>query len=169
MRSESGRRRGCAPSCDLRSLPSWFHDAERITFQEAMCRPFQSGRARNPVPAIPVGAWMIRSAREPESEVAADPGKMIHEGVTNGLSEADQAMQAGVHLLIVDLFPATARDPHGIHRAIWGEDREGNCAPGRRAAHPPLVRRSARSRGHPRARRRGRWLARHAPFLSTEI
>ena len=44
------------------------------------------------------------------------------------VSKADQAMQAGVHLLIVDLFPPTARDPHGIHRAIWGEDREGSFA-----------------------------------------
>src|SRR4051794_19472897 len=44
------------------------------------------------------------------------------------ISKADQAMQAGVHLLIVDLFPPTAREPQGIHRAIWGEDREGNFA-----------------------------------------
>lgn len=27
----------------------------------------------------------------------------------------------GVHLLIVDLFPPTARDPHGMHAAIWSE------------------------------------------------
>lgn len=30
-------------------------------------------------------------------------------------------LRAGVHLLIVDLFPPTRRDPHGIHRAIWDE------------------------------------------------
>src|SRR5262249_11343288 len=33
-----------------------------------------------------------------------------------------------IHLLIVDLFPPTARDPEGIHRAIWGTDREGDFA-----------------------------------------
>src|SRR5262249_51880655 len=40
----------------------------------------------------------------------------------------DQALLAGVHLLIVDLFPPTPRDPQGIHRAIWGEGREGDFA-----------------------------------------
>lgn len=28
-------------------------------------------------------------------------------------------LRAGVHLLVVDLFPPTARDPNGIHDAIW--------------------------------------------------
>lgn len=27
----------------------------------------------------------------------------------------------GVHLLVIDLFPPTKRDPHGIHKAIWDE------------------------------------------------
>ncbi len=30
-------------------------------------------------------------------------------------------MRAGVHLLLVDLFPPTARDPFGIHKAVWDE------------------------------------------------
>jgi hypothetical protein len=44
------------------------------------------------------------------------------------VQKADQALLAGVHLLIVDLFPPTPRDPEGIHRAIWGEGREGDFA-----------------------------------------
>jgi hypothetical protein len=44
------------------------------------------------------------------------------------VQKADQALLAGIHLLIVDLFPPTVRDPWGIHRAIWGEDREGDFA-----------------------------------------
>jgi hypothetical protein len=27
----------------------------------------------------------------------------------------------GVHLLIIDLFPPSKRDPQGIHKAIWDE------------------------------------------------
>jgi Protein of unknown function (DUF4058) len=42
--------------------------------------------------------------------------------------KAEQALLAGIHLLIVDLFPPTPRDPEGIHRAIWGEGREGDFA-----------------------------------------
>ncbi len=35
------------------------------------------------------------------------------------------AMQQGVHVLVLDLFPPTARDPAGIHQAIWDQfDRE---------------------------------------------
>jgi hypothetical protein len=30
-------------------------------------------------------------------------------------------IRAGVHLLVIDLFPPTKRDPFGIHRAIWDE------------------------------------------------
>jgi hypothetical protein len=27
----------------------------------------------------------------------------------------------GIHLLVIDLFPPTKRDPQGIHKAIWDE------------------------------------------------
>ena len=30
----------------------------------------------------------------------------------------------GVHLLVIDLFPPTKRDPQGIHKAIWDEFTE---------------------------------------------
>ena len=32
-----------------------------------------------------------------------------------------QFLQAGVHVLIVDLFPPTTRDPQGLHKLIWDE------------------------------------------------
>jgi hypothetical protein len=30
-------------------------------------------------------------------------------------------LKAGIHVLIIDLFPPTPRDPFGIHKAIWDE------------------------------------------------
>lgn len=30
-------------------------------------------------------------------------------------------IQQGIHVLIIDLFPPTRRDPHGLHKAIWDE------------------------------------------------
>ncbi len=30
-------------------------------------------------------------------------------------------LRAGIHVLIVDLFPPTPRDPFGIHKAVWDE------------------------------------------------
>jgi hypothetical protein len=44
------------------------------------------------------------------------------------VQKANQALLAGIHLVIIDLFPPSKRDPYGIHRAIWGEDREGDFA-----------------------------------------
>jgi hypothetical protein len=37
-------------------------------------------------------------------------------------------MRQGVHLLIVDLFPPSPRDPFGIHKAIWDEIHEEDFA-----------------------------------------
>ena len=34
------------------------------------------------------------------------------------------AITRGVHLLIVDLFPPSKRDPQGVHKAIWDRIRE---------------------------------------------
>ena len=47
---------------------------------------------------------------------------------TNGLKafvrKAGKLLRRGVHLLIVDLFPPSVRDPHGIHKAIWDQFKE---------------------------------------------
>jgi len=37
-------------------------------------------------------------------------------------------LRAGIHMLIVDLFPPTPRDPFGIHKAIWDEFEEEDFA-----------------------------------------
>ncbi len=37
------------------------------------------------------------------------------------LEKASLFIQAGVHLLVIDLFPPTVRDPYGMHKAIWDE------------------------------------------------
>jgi hypothetical protein len=37
------------------------------------------------------------------------------------VEKATEALGRGYHLLIVDLFPPTPRDPQGIHAAIWSE------------------------------------------------
>jgi hypothetical protein len=37
------------------------------------------------------------------------------------LDKSLEFIRSGVHLLVVDLFPPTRRDPFGIHREIWDE------------------------------------------------
>lgn len=61
--------------------------------------------------------------------------EIVSPGNKNGQTEfaafvqkADEALLSGIHLLIVDLFPPTVRDPQGIHRAIWGKEGDGDFA-----------------------------------------
>jgi hypothetical protein len=37
-------------------------------------------------------------------------------------------LRAGIHVLVIDLFPRTARDPNGIHKRIWDEIEERDFA-----------------------------------------
>ena len=38
-------------------------------------------------------------------------------------------IQQGVHVLVLDLFPPTPRDPRGIHKAIWDEFEDEDFTP----------------------------------------
>jgi len=40
------------------------------------------------------------------------------------VEKASALIGYGVHLLVIDLFPPTKRDPQGIHKAIWDEFAE---------------------------------------------
>jgi hypothetical protein len=61
-------------------------------------------------------------------EIVSPGNKNSQTELSAFVRKADQALLAGVHLLIVDLFAPSSRDPQGIHRAIWGEGRQGDFA-----------------------------------------
>lgn len=54
-------------------------------------------------------------------EIVSPGNKSSQNGMREFLRKTTDLLGQGIHLLVVDLFPPTARDPHGIHRAIWGE------------------------------------------------
>jgi hypothetical protein len=57
------------------------------------------------------------------------PGNKGSEGaIASFVRKAKEVLARDIHLLIVDLFPPTPRDPHGIHRLLWEEGREGDFA-----------------------------------------
>jgi hypothetical protein len=68
--------------------------------------------------------------RHPDGEVVAvveivSPGnKESRHAVRAFARKAVELLQAGVHLLIVDLFPPSRRDPQGIHKVIWDRLRD---------------------------------------------
>ncbi len=65
------------------------------------------------------------TVRHPDGDVVAvieivSPGnKDSRHAIRAFARKAVEFLQAGVHLLIVDLFPPGRRDPQGIHKVIW--------------------------------------------------
>src|SRR5438128_9803329 len=55
-------------------------------------------------------------------EILSPGNKNNQNGLNSFVRKAHEALAAGIHLLLVDLFPPSSRDPQGIHRAVWGED-----------------------------------------------
>lgn len=68
--------------------------------------------------------------RHPDGEVVAvieivSPGnKDSRHAVRSFARKAVEFLHAGVHLLIVDLFPPSKRDPQGVHKLIWDRIRD---------------------------------------------
>jgi hypothetical protein len=68
--------------------------------------------------------------RHPDGDVVAvleivSPGnKESGHAVRSFARKAVEFLEAGVHLLIVDLFPPGPRDPQGMHKVIWDRLRE---------------------------------------------
>jgi len=55
-------------------------------------------------------------------EIVSPGNKGSQNGLNSFVRKAREMLAAGIHLLVMDLFPPTDRDPSGIHRAIWGLD-----------------------------------------------
>jgi hypothetical protein len=52
-------------------------------------------------------------------EIASKGNKSGRKAFDDFICESAEFISHRVHLLVLDLYPATARDPHGIHGAIW--------------------------------------------------
>jgi hypothetical protein len=61
-------------------------------------------------------------------EIVSPGNKSDQNGLSAFGSKAQEALAAGIHLLIIDLFPPTPRDPQGIHPVVWGGDRGAGYA-----------------------------------------
>jgi len=54
-------------------------------------------------------------------ELVSPGNKSNRHGIRAVVSKALDSLERGYHLLIVDLFPPTPRDPSGLHGLIWDE------------------------------------------------
>ncbi len=54
-------------------------------------------------------------------EIVSPGNKNNRTALTSFVRKASDLIWQGIHLLVVDLFPPSERDPQGIHKAIWEE------------------------------------------------
>lgn len=54
-------------------------------------------------------------------EIVSPGNKGSRAAVRSFVEKAVEFLRAGVHLLVIDLFPPTPRDPQGLHKAVWDE------------------------------------------------
>lgn len=54
-------------------------------------------------------------------EIVSPGNKSNQNRFQSFVGKAAEALSLGYHLLVIDLFPRTTRDPDGIHAAIWRE------------------------------------------------
>jgi hypothetical protein len=67
-------------------------------------------------------------------EIVSPGNKSSRQSRAAFVEKAVEMIRGGVHQVIVDLFPASSRDPQGIHKAIWDEiiDNDFALPPDRR-------------------------------------
>jgi hypothetical protein len=54
-------------------------------------------------------------------EIVSPGNKGSRRALQSFVDKAIELLDAGIHLLVIDLFPPGPRDPQGIHGAIWSE------------------------------------------------
>jgi hypothetical protein len=54
-------------------------------------------------------------------EIVSPGNKSSRHGLRAFVEKAVEFLRAGIHLVVLDLFPPGPRDPQGIHKAIWDE------------------------------------------------
>jgi Protein of unknown function (DUF4058) len=54
-------------------------------------------------------------------EIVSPGNKDRKSALREFVTKSVQFIDRGIHLLVVDLFPPSSRDPFGIHKAIWDE------------------------------------------------
>lgn len=54
-------------------------------------------------------------------EIVSPGNKSSRSALRSFVEKTIEFLRQGVHVLVVDLFPPSARDPQGIHKVIWDE------------------------------------------------
>jgi len=60
-------------------------------------------------------------------EIVSPGNKASTSAFRSFVQKTSDLIMQGVHLLVIDLFPPSKRDPQGVHKAIWDEIKEEEC------------------------------------------
>lgn len=72
-------------------------------------------------------------------EIVSPGNKDSRHSLRAFVQKAAEFLRNGIHLLIVDLFPPSERDPQGIHKAIWDEIASEPCPTPQSQRNTPLT------------------------------
>ncbi|MBX9678001.1 MAG: DUF4058 family protein [Gemmataceae bacterium] len=62
-------------------------------------------------------------------EIVSPGNKDFKNAIASFVRKALEFLRNGIHLLVIDLFPPSRRDPQGIHQVIWDEFEDGRAIP----------------------------------------
>ena len=64
-------------------------------------------------------------------EIVSPGNKISRAALSRFVEKTVEFIEKGVHVLVVDLFPPSSRDPQGIHKAIREKSRSSpsSCRP----------------------------------------
>jgi len=138
--------KGLSALVEQRSGP---READVLTI-ESTCQPGQAGSDRDGSIAIadqPATRIVRRTTKEIYAgranrivvrhhlgrivaviEIVSPGNKDSRAALRDFVEKTIDMLRVGIHVLIVDLFPPTPRDPWGIHKAIWDEIEEEDFA-----------------------------------------
>ncbi len=61
-------------------------------------------------------------------EIVSPGNKDSRAAMRDFVDKTIEFLRAGIHVLLIDLFPPTARDPFGLHKVVWDEIEENDFA-----------------------------------------
>ncbi len=62
-------------------------------------------------------------------EIVSPGNKSTKRAIAAFVNKASELLEQRIHLLIIDPFPPSVRDPHGMHAALWAEVEDDSYSP----------------------------------------
>lgn len=113
---EPGRGGGVMTAPRAPLIRNAMQDAPRVEFIEEADREYYAGRATRLAIYHAGGDRIVAFV-----EIVSPGNKDRRSAVEDFLSKLDEALNAGCHLLVVDILPPGRHDPGGIHASFWEE------------------------------------------------